>query len=446
MNDNPLRHTTGRHLYSRRTFLLTSGFTLLGLAGCADQVSDRQFAGEPRTTLVGTESTTPEITTLPAGSPTAIPTSIPIAQLLAPSGKRTQVIGHTRNELVVIDAAKATGKIAWSNNHRVIWAADIAEPAGIALLTSDATSPKNWAVEFVDITTGGMNIVEIGNGKSSGDLHPDVVAGGRGGVAWLPDQSSVAISLPTGGLLQVFPDGSQIKLAKAMIAKRPSALAISPDGSTLAYIDQPAGVEGSGVYAGSMKAKPIDPIVVLPADRSGNRYARGIAWIGTTARVATIIDREELGAAQGDLFFLDTQTRIPTLIWTSPVGRAVASVESFAISPNSLVTAFLTNPVRPNREKPSSVWLQQTDGPAIERFDLPVSLAASRLAFTPNGVAITGLAESGEEHEQLVAGYLLDSSGRISLLYRQPSAATPVASPQASPVASPSPVAITNAG
>jgi hypothetical protein len=311
----------------------------------------------------------------------------------------------------------------------------------VAALTSDANA-TDWAVELISVEGGDVRRIPIGS--SSGQDHaPDVVAGGSGGLAWLPDSESIVVSMPTGGLLQVFPDGSEIKLAKAVRAKRPAAVALSPDGEAIAFVEQPSGSEGSGVYAGSMLAKPIDPIVVLPPDRSGNRYARDVQWIGSSNRLATIIEREELGSPQGDLFTLDVQAGTPHLAWTSPSGRDTASVESFTVSPDGLVTAFITNPVREATGKTSSVWLMQTDGPSIERFDLPMILADSHLVFSPSGLIVTGVTSGHDEQEGVAAGFLLAPNGQIDLLYEESPAATPVASPVGSPVGSPlaSPVA-----
>ncbi len=444
MKKSSHRSTPGRTAYSRRAVLSVSALGLLTLAGCADQTSDRQFAGDRRTDVAGATEDAGSTGVPVAGSPTAIPTQMPVSQLLAPRADRTSAIATLPDRLVVVDVVEATGRESWSDAGRAVWAAELS-PASteVALLTSRAEAPVDWAVEFVDMTKEEIVSVDIGNRQRGGDQDPDVVAGGRGGIAWLPDSSSVVIALPTGGLLQVFADGSQVRVAKAAAAKRPSALAVSPDGSTIAFVDRPSGSDGSGIFAGSMKAKPIDPIVVLPADRSGNRYAREVAWVGTTARVATIIDREETGTTQGDLFVLDTQTKMPNLVWTSPVGRDVASVEAFAISPDAMVTAFLTNPVRRPGTKPSSVWLGQTDGPAIERFDLPVGLSGSRLAFTSEGVAITGTTRTPDTGGSVIIAFLLNQSGTMSLLYRQESAATPVASPVASPSASPAPASPT---
>lgn len=450
MNDSsPCRRLPSRK-YSRRSLLAISCAGLLGIAGCADQASDRQFAGDPRTEEGDRSNETLGAQPTESGSPTAIPTRLPVAQLLEPRGDQTRIIAFQRHALTIVDVANATGREIWSEAKRFIWAAGLSpSSAEVALLTSSNDAPVNWAVEFVDAMSGELEVAEIGDWDGTSGQHPDAVTGGSGGLAWEPDSGSVVVALPTGGLLQVFPDGSQVRVAKAMVAKRPSAVAISPDGSTIAFIDQPSGVDGSGVFAGSMKAKPIDPIVVLPADRSGNRYAREVAWVGTTARVATIIDREEMGVAQGDLFFLDTHTRQPQLVWTSAGGRDIASVESFAISADTLVTAFLTNSIRTTADKPSALWMKQSDGASVERFDLPIRVSSSRIAFTPEGVAVAGIRPATASQEERVSSFLLDRNGRISLLYETPPMATPVASPlaspAASPVGSPSPAAVMNA-
>jgi len=449
MSKSRLHSFALRQTVSRRMVLLGCGAAILGLAGCADQASDRQFAGDPKTTEPGGSSPALATGTLEVGSPTAVPTSLPISELLAPRGTQEWVVATRPQVATIIEATSGKAHAIWQNDERVIWAAKRApSSSAVALLTSAADRPIDWAVEFVDAVSSEATVVEIGDWAANGEDHPDAVVGGTGGIAWLPDARSIVLALPTGGLFQIFPDGSQIKVAKASVAKRPSALAISPDGTTIAFVDQPSSTDGSGIFAGSMKAKPIDPIVVLPADRSGNRFARGVAWVGTTSRVATIIDREELGTTQGDLFFLDTQTRVPQLVWTSSSGRDVASVEAFEISPDAVVTAFVTNSARRTRDKPSSVWVSQNDGPAIERFDLPVELGLPRLAFTTQGIAVSGLISDDEDGIRLVAAFLLAPNGKMISLYREAAEATPIASPLASPVpspvASPSPVEVTD--
>ena len=444
--------------YARRAFLGLAGASILGIVACGDESSERQFAGDPRTVQSGDGALSEDLSPGSAGSPTAAPTSMPVAELLAPRSDRTIAIGSQPHILFVADVDSGDGRPVWSNSERSIWASAVDTTSTIiALLTSSSESAAAWAVEFVDVADGTSNSIPLG---ADGDsvIRPDSVAVGRGGIDWFPNSRSVAVSLPTGGLVQVFPDGSEVKLAKAAAAKRPAAISISSDGNTIAFVDQPSGSEGSGIFAGSIKAKPIDPIVVLPADRSGNRYAREIEWIGMSPRVATIVEREELGTPQGDLFYLDTHTHAPQLAWTSPSGRDIASVESFGISPDSLVTAFLTNPSRPEPGKPSSVWLKQTEGTAIERFDLPVMLTETRLEFTNAGVTIAGIEGRTNEDDGLVTIFLLAPNGEIQEIYQQEPPGTPVASPVASPAgsplssplaspaASPSPVAATNEG
>lgn len=446
------RATRTRSAYiSRRTFLTLTGLSIFSLSACGDDSSNRQFAGGPQTAGPNGTGDSESATGIVSGSPTAVPTAMPVAEMLSTPGSVPTVTVRRRHDLTAIDVADGSGQVIWSDLGRAIWASAIdATGEMAAVLTSPAKSASEWTVDFVDTGSGASTTVVLGDRTGTPAHLPDSVAGGRGGIAWMPDSSSVAVALPTGGLWQVFPDGSQVKLLPAAAAKRPAALAVSQNGDTLAFVDQPSGSEGSGVYAGSMKAKPIDPIVVLPADRSGNRYARGVAWIPSGNRVATIIEREELGNPQGDLFYIDTHSGVPELGWTSPPGRDVASVESFAVSLDGQVIGFVTNPTRPGHGKPSSLWLMQVDGPTIERFDLPVALGESTVSFTDRGVVASGTTGQSDERDGIALAYLLETSGQVVELYREQTPATPAASPMVSPgtspVASPSPVASMSAG
>jgi len=112
-------------------------------------------------------------------------------------------------------------------------------------------------------------------------------------------------------------------------------------------------------------------------------------------------------------------------------------VESFAVSDDGVVVAFLTNPSNPATRKPSSIWIMQVDGGAVERFELPVELEASRIVFSPQGVATSGIVRTGEGGEGVGAVFLVSLNGEIDELYRESILATPMASPIASPQACP---------
>ena len=342
------------------------------LAACGDESNTRQFAGGPQTPGSGT---TPDATNAqgPVGSPTVPPTPMSIGALLEPHGDARKALVVHADTVVAIEIQSGESQIIWHDADRVVWAVTTDQTVDrVALLTAPTGIASGWSIDFVNASGDVTNVVNLGERTGTPAPIPDAVAAGRGGLDWIGESASVAVALPTGGLQQVFADGSQVRLLSATNAKRPAAVAVTQDAGTIAYVDQPSGSEGSGIYAGSMKAKPVDPIVVLPADRSGNRYASGVAWISPGNRVATVIEREEVGIPQGDLFYIDTETRVPQLAWTSPTGREVWSVESFAISDDGAVVTFLTNPSNPDTRKASSVWMMQIDGGTIERFDLPV--------------------------------------------------------------------------
>lgn len=429
---------------SRRRFLWLTGASLLVVAGCGDAADDRRFAGEPGTDLPRNDLPQTETPAVASGSPTALPTSMPVAQLLGIRSESNTVLAARPHDVTAIDVETGEAWTVWSDPARLLWAFDLApDGSKIALMTSVADTAGDLSLTFVNLDDGGSKTVGLGARFGTPSAQPDAVAGGTGGVAWLPDSASVAVALPTGGLVQVFPDGSQVRLLPSGSARRPGAVSISAEDGALAFVDQQQGDTGSGIYAGSMKAKPIDPVVLVPGDRSGNRYARDVQWVPPGGRVATIIDREELGSPQGDLFFIDAHTAVPELIWTSPRGRDTSSVRSFSVSPDGGVIAFVTSPVGDGAKSASALWVMQVDGPAIERFDLPVVLDETSVWFTSQGIAVTGVEGKSDGEPGMVHAYVLAPGGKLTASYVEQLPASPVASPVASPQASPvaSPVA-----
>jgi hypothetical protein len=423
--------------FSRRVLLATSGIATLALAACGDESSTRQFAGGPQTPGPNDTPSDPGQQGDP-GSPTALPTQMPVAELLAPRGDARFAIVANKDNLTAVEVESGEGREIWSNSDRTVWAVATTPSAEhLALLSAPNDVASGWSIDFIEADGTSIGHVDLGAHQGTPVHQPDAVAAGLGGLAWIGESTSVAVAIPSGGLQQVFADGSQVRLLAASSAKRPAAVAVTPDAGTIAFVDRPSGSQGSGIYAGSMKAKPIDPIVILPADRSGNRYAHDLAWIPTSNRVATIIERGELGNPQGDLFYVDAGTGTPTLAWTSPFGQDTWSVSSFSVSSDGMVVAFLTNPSDEATRKPSSVWVMQIDGGAIERFDLPVELDMSRIAFAHEGVAISGIVRSDGDGLGTGAVFLVSPNGEVVERYRESIEASPVASPVASPLASP---------
>lgn len=422
---------------SRRALLASSFVGMLGLVACGDDSNTRQFAGGPLTPENDQTPLASEAAGV-AGSPTALPTQLPVRDLLSPRDVVSTALIAFEHRLTAFDLETGVATELWIEPKRRLWSAALSTNGErVALLSAPAGAATGWIVDFVAVGGSPLANVVLGHRRETPEPRPDAVAAGEGGITWIGETDSAAVSVPSGGILQVFTDGSQVGILAASDAKRPAAVAVSRDAGRIAYVDQPSGSEGSGVFAGSMRAKPIDPIVVMPADRSGNRYAHDLGWIGSSGRVATVIEREELGDPQGDLFYLDTSTGLPTLAWTSPAGRESWSVMSFTVSDDGAVVAFLTNPSNPGSQKPSSVWVLQVDGSALERFELPVQIIASRLVFSRDGIAISGIVSGDTDVPPLGAVYVVSPAGEVIERYRETIPATPVASPVGSPVASP---------
>lgn len=421
---------------SRRALLGGLGATLAGLVACGDESSDRQFVGDPRTPTSSREEASPDVRTAATGSPTPMVTPLPTSQLLGARGTIDRVGLGSVHEFRIVDVQSGNSQVIWRDENRILWAAEL-DPTGAiaAVLSSALDSESAFAVDFIDSgTAGGVRIV-VGEQLASPAAIPDAVAGGDGGIAWIADRPEVVVALPTGGLLRVQPNGSIARVADPIVAKRPGAVSITSDATTVAWVDRPLAGGGTGIFGGSFRALPIDPVTLLPADRSGNRNARGVQWVPGDSRMVTIIEGEELGRPHGDLFVVDVHTSFPELLWASPPGPERASVEAFTVAPDGLVVAFSTNSNRQGSERPTSVLIKQLDGPSIERFELPLELTDMRLTFTIEGLAVTGF--EGGDGAQLGSAWLVTPDGDIESIYQDDGLATPIAVDEGTPVASP---------
>jgi len=126
MNEPRLRSTMLGQICSRRMLLLSCGAGLLGLVGCADQASDRQFAGDLQTAEPGASAPALPTGGAEAGSPTAVPTPLPVSELLAPRGVLEQIIATRSQSVTVIDVTSGAARRVWQQTQRVIWARNFA--------------------------------------------------------------------------------------------------------------------------------------------------------------------------------------------------------------------------------------------------------------------------------------------------------------------------------
>jgi len=227
----------GSSRWTRRAFLASSTLAVVALAGCGDESSTRQFAGRPQTP--GNEGS-PGATGVVGspGSPTALPTQMPVSELLAPRGIALNIPVVQQHRISLVNISSGALIEIWADRDRTIWAA-AADPTGerIAVLSSPNGEVAGWVVDFVASDGTALGHVELGNRKGTPEPKPDAVAAGLGGIAWIADTASAAVSLPTGGLQQVYADGSHVRLLSAASAKRPAAVAVTPDAGTIAFVN-----------------------------------------------------------------------------------------------------------------------------------------------------------------------------------------------------------------
>jgi hypothetical protein len=408
---------------------------------CADESSEREFAGQERTSeAVGTEQPTAVGSPRPS-SPVPIASPMAVEELLSPrpAAKRLLLLVGDEVRLIGEEAKVGPPLLALEDQH--VWAAGLStDESQIALLLSSGVNSTDWSVMILNADGKQRLSVPLVESAATPRPTPDVVITGSGGIAWSSDSKRLAVSIPTGGIVQIDEKGVIEQLANAETAPRPGALAWSPNGDVLAFVNQPKARFGAGVYAAATNARPIDPVEVLPPDPTGNRNAREIAWLGDAQNLAVVIERHESGNPQGDLFLVPVSGAMPRLAWASPAGATMQGVDAFAVSGDDRVIALVTIQQSETGRAISSVWLKQIDGAAIGRIDLPEALAATSIAWTPAGIVVSGTkAQFAESDQQSVTlAYLIKTDESVVEVFSNaPPPNTPVASPVASPVGTP---------
>jgi hypothetical protein len=410
------------------------------LTACADDSTDRQFAGDEQSTA-GPTVTFPPIPTLePGASPE--PRASPLAEDDLFSIRGVGTFGATVLDDVVyllpssLDLPRAVAIDAmWKP-----WLADVS-PDGeyVAVLASLASSAKTWRVLVVDASGAIVSEHSITGDDATASVPADVVTTGSGGLDWAPDSSRLAVALPTGGIYMVdLTDDRVLEMSPPRRVPRPGFLSWSHNGQAIAYTAQPDARSGFGIYVAPVAALPLDPITVLRPDSTGNRSARQITWSGSDNTIVFILERRETGGAGGDVLSVSATGGVSEVIWSTGMRFGDIGAIDIELSPDGQVLAILTL-----SETGPFVQLQQMGGTAhTERFvDMP--LVSGSIAWTEDGLLVVAgsLATEMDPAEPLAA--LVDAQGVVTV---PAPPATPVASPQpvgspvpASPVASPVP-------
>lgn len=418
----------------------------LVLTACADDSSDRQFAGDEQSTA-GPTATSPAIPTIePAASQAPAATPLTEDELLAiRSNDEFAVIIVDGDVFLMPSSLEDPIRVDIDDKWTVWHAAESPGGDQVAVLVSLATSVKMWSILVVDgsgAIIGEHNI--IGDEATAGGTS-DVVTGGTGGMDWSPDATRVAVALPTGGIYSVNlgDDGVQ-EMSPPRRVPRVGDLAWSHNGRAIAYAARPDGKSGYGVYVAPASALPLDPITVIKPDSTGNRSARDITWSAGDARLLVILERRETGNSGGDVMTVSANGGQPAVIWSAGMFSGNDGAMDIALSPDGAVLAILST-----GEDESFVDYMQSDGPAETRIGIPLDIDSGAVTWTGNGLLVAGSGRSAKGDSTEPEGAIIDGQGDVTI--QETTASTPIASPvpvgspvPASPVASPvaaSPVA-----
>ena len=406
------------------------------LTGCADGEGERRFANDPLPTEDVLAPPTPPAATrivLPTQSP-AVP--INPAELLTNTGPATNtfVIVGSRIDAIPADGSEST-TITELIDLTLIAHGWSANGERLAILAAD----KNGAALTVRILDkSGKTLTEL---PLSDNASPIPAGYGLYRITWSPTNDKILLSLGTGGLIEVSEAGARRTILSPESAPSPRAIAWSPDGSAIAWVD--AGVAGNatGLYVASTDALPVDPVTVIRPIEGRSRQIVEIAW-GTGAAGIVYAERAPGGdlSIGGDLFAVSPSGGQPDLIATAGGVTQVGAIGSFAISPDGDSVIYSVIEPVPNGVAIRRLTLRQIKGPSS--FDLPSAPGAmvEDFMWTSQGAVWTVRPVDDGQDRPVVQVAIAD--GSVKTLFEVPADATPVASPNsiASPVALPPPV------
>jgi hypothetical protein len=417
--------------------LLSALMVLVVLVACADDDSDRQFAGEDQATGHPGQTPVQVIATQPLGTPAAVASPIEEDQMFAIRGSETVtaiIIDDVVYRYNTADDQVTTLPVGPGYQP---WLADVSSGSEyLAVLVSPVDSLVQWKILVFDGSAELIHELPVVGGRASPVASSEVVATGTGGIDWSPDGMTIAVALPTGGLYAVGFDGIVEQMSPPRRVSRPGDLAWSPTGSAIAFANRPDSRSGLGLSLATTTAYPIDPVQLLRPDPTGNRSVRYVEWTPDGSEVIAIVDRKETGGVRGDVFSLETAGSQPRLIWSSGL-HTMAGADAISVSPDGSLLAVLSS----NDDGESIIILRQIGGPSEVQRLLEVAVENGVILWTNDGVVVAGEPATRPDGDSPAPVFIrIDESGSVEQIgpAGTPEASPqPVASPEATPVSSP---------
>lgn len=155
-------------------------------------------------------------------------------------------------------------------------------------------------------------------------------------IAWTADGRAVAMARADGSITLVGDDGTMRLLVPPQPGHAPGALAWSPSGRTLAYLDPTGASAPASLHAVSIEGGA-DRVLVRGSARGAVLAA---AWLPDGGSLAFVLSTTGMVEGSGDIFTIDPDGGAPTLLVSASQFAPVAGVAGLAVSPSGQYLAF----------------------------------------------------------------------------------------------------------
>jgi len=311
----------------------------------------------------------------------------------------------------------------------------------VAAITVDGGG--NVVLVIVDPSGQVVSNTELEPLRAVADGTPESNSPRTFALAWAPTGDRLLVGHGGGGLVEVNNAGQTRQLLGADAAPTPRAVAWSPSGSAVAYVDAGPNGTATGLYVASTDALPIDPVAVIRPIGGQSRQIAEIAWPQGDVGIL-YSERSPDGdlSVGGDLFAVSPSGGQPQLVGSARTVAQVGAIDTFAASPDGSVVAFAV--VIAGEAGPASggVVVKQIAGPTLVKLPSSAEQADARVAALDWTAAGLAWASSEPRADSLasftVSRALPDASTEI--VFSGTGSATPVASPVVEPDTTPEPL------
>ena len=405
------------------------------LAACADDDSERRFANDPIPTEDIAAQPTESLNTNPPTS--TVPPVSPVApdQMLAMAGAAPRLFASLDSRILAIPVdGSAPIEVFDAEDRRIEAAAGSPDGKRVAAITLD----DGGNVELVIVEASGQVVsnTELEPLLAPADGTPESNSSRTFALAWAPTGDRVLVGHGGGGLVEVSNAGQTRQLLGADAAPSPQAVAWSPSGSAVAYVDAGPNGTATGLYVASTDALPIDPVAVIRPIVGQSRQIADIAWPQGDVGIL-YSERSPDGdlSVGGDLFAVAPSGGRPQLVGSSRIVAQVGAIDAFVASPDGSVVAFAVVVAGEAGPVSGGVVVKQVAGPTLVTLPVSSEQADTRVAaldWTAAGLAWVSSGPRAGSLAGLVVSRALPD-GSTAIVFSESGLGSPVASPVAEP-------------